>query len=194
MKDFKYTEKLSFSVPIHMPTTYILPSSFITKSGQPSLPSAILPITKGAGLASSRWLSRADSKGCRLHILARRLDTCGYFPPSPICGRGRRYPGSGAPRRPPAAGCGAASASLGGGLARPGTRGRTCAGGCGGGSRRPGDRLGAGAGPRRERGARGCARGRSWALAAAPLSQQTPPPACALAVSCSALPGVAARK
>lgn len=56
--------------------------------------------------------------------------------------------------------------------------------------------LSAGAGPLRARGARGCARVRSWALAAAaavPLSQQTPPPASPPAWPCPEEPSVSDR-
>ena len=80
------------------------------------------------------------------------------------------------------------------GRGRP-AQGRTWVGRCGGHDSGRGARS-AGAGPLRARGARGCARVRSSVLAAAaaPLSQQTPPPAGPLALLCPALPGGAARK
>nr|XP_035938118.1 uncharacterized protein LOC118529402 [Halichoerus grypus] len=192
-------------------TINIQPSLLVTVSIHLSPHSSILPLTKGAGVANCRWLSSGDSRGCPLHTFSfsapasagipsriwrtrkadsglrdapRRL----HRPPQPSGPRVRLIflgGGGGARGRrgavPGLGGAAAARAAEAGGRAAP--RGLRA--------------LSAGAGPLRARGARGCARVRSWALAAAaavPLSQQTPPPASPPAWPCPEEPSILKKK
>lgn len=134
-----------------------------------------------AGIPSRIWRTRKADSGLR--DAPRRL----HRPPQPSGPRVRLIflgrEGGARGRRgavPGLGGAAAARAAEAGGRAAP--RGLRA--------------LSAGAGPLRARGARGCARVRSWALAAAaavPLSQQTPPPASPPAWPCPEEPSVSDR-
>ncbi|XP_078297367.1 sorting nexin-10 isoform X2 [Panthera onca] len=111
------------SLPFLSVTLYLSPlSPFINPS-----------ITKGAGLANSRWLSGGDSKGCRLHTFSFRAPaSAGIASPAGFGGLGKENAGSGARRRTRAAAPFAAAQRAEGAshLPRAGGRGSRTAPGC----------------------------------------------------------------